>query len=381
MDDRLRLLVADDEPLIRKRIQLMLADRFRIHEAPTAHDVLQLLDAPFDAIILDIVFPDGNGIELCKKLKEHNPHRTVVVSSSMESVDAWDRSFQAGADGYVEKRELLSLNPRKIELMIKNLVERNCLRKEAEEQHQRQAELLSILSHDVRAPFQALLGIIDLLRKNDISESALKNVALLHDCVTDQLAFINSLLELLRLESGGTGLRKKQFDLNLPVNQSLQGLGVLANSKGIELTTGLQPDLVRINGDLGRILQVVNNLVGNAIKFTPRKGRVTIETRNLTKGGTQGAQISVADTGIGINPAERARIFKRFHRGRFKGTEGEKGVGLGLSICKEIVQLHGGDLQVEDNPGGGTIFRAWFPSNNEAGPGCGVTHTTVSACG
>ena len=346
----------------------------------TAHEVMASMDTPYDAILLDIVFPDGNGIELCRKLKEHNPHRTVVVSSSMESVDAWDRSFQAGADGYVEKRELLSLDPRKIELMIKNHVERNCLRREAEAQHQRQAELLSILSHDVRAPFQALLGIIDLLRKNEISESAVRNVALLHDCVTDQLAFINSLLELLRLESGTSGLRKRPLDLNLPVNQSLQSFVILAKNKGVSLTSKLGSNLVRISGDLGRILQVVNNLVGNAIKFTPRDGRVIVETVSKPRNGNQGAQINVADTGMGINPAEHAKIFNRFHRGRFKGTEGEKGVGLGLSICKEIVQLHNGVLEVEDNPGGGTIFKAWFPADSEISRACESKAGNVSAC-
>ena len=84
----------------------------------------------------------------------------------MESVDAWNEAFRAGADGYLEKRELLGLDPRKIVLMILNLVERNRLRRQAEETNRRQAELLSVLSHDVRAPFQTLLGTIELLKIN-----------------------------------------------------------------------------------------------------------------------------------------------------------------------------------------------------------------------
>lgn len=288
MSARLRLLIADDEPIIRQRVLLMLGAHFTIHEATTAAEVRAAASEEHDAIFMDILFPDGNGIEICREIKTRDPHKTVIITSSMETVEAWDEAFQAGADGYLEKRDLLHLDPRKIELMVCNLVERNRLRRQAEETNQRQTELLSVLSHDVRAPFQALLGTIELLRRNQMPPEIASNVENLYHCAKDQLAFINSLLELLRLESGVSGFRKFPVDINIPVSQSVQGLRVLASAKHISLGMELASDLPKVEGDVARIAQLVNNLLTNAIKFTPpprsrysahQSGRARRETR------------------------------------------------------------------------------------------------------
>jgi signal transduction histidine kinase len=367
MDTKLSLLVADDEALIRRKLCMMLADRFCIDEVETAQPVLESACRGYDAFLLDIVFPDGNGIALCREIKRSDPHSTVVIMSSMESVDAWNDAFTAGADGYLEKRELLGLDPRKIILMIENLVERNRLRRHAEDLNRRQAQILSMLSHDVKAPFQALLGTIDLLRTCDgIPTAAATKVETLHTCVKDQLAFINSLLELLRLESGMAGLRLVPIDINLPVNQCLQALRIVAAKKDISVRAELQQGLPKMRGDIGRICQLVNNLVSNAIKFTPRGGHVDVTTMSERYGDTDGVRLSVSDTGVGIGPPDRGRIFEPFHRGRNVGTEGERGTGLGLSICREIVELHGGRLELDGERPSGSMFVAWFPADGSS---------------
>jgi len=366
---RISVLIADDEVIIRRKVCMMLGDKFHLGQAATAQAVRDEDLKKYDAVLLDIVFPDGNGIDLCREIKKQDPHFTVVVSSSMESVDAWNQAFQAGADGYLEKRELLALDPRKIQLMIENLVERNDLRRQAEETHRRQAELMSVLSHDVRAPFQALLGTIELLKKSRIPVGAAQNVETLYNCAKDQLAFINSLLELLRLESGMTELRPFPMDVNLPVSQSVQGLRVLASAKKISLEVNLQPGLPKVLGDIGKTCQLMNNLVSNAIKFTPGGGTVTVTTTSADQNGVPGVEIAVADTGVGISPSDSGKIFQRFRRGRDRGTEGEAGTGLGLSICKEIVQLHGGTLEVHSQISKGSVFVVWFPSDT-AGTRC-----------
>jgi len=362
MNTCLSVLVADDEAIIRRKVCMMLGDKFLVQQVGTARAARDAAEKGYDATLLDIVFPDGNGIDICREIKTRDPHSTVVISSSMESVDAWNDAFQAGADGYLEKRELLGLDPRKLALMITNLVERNRLRRQAEELNQRQAELLSVLSHDVRAPFQALLGTIQVLRRSQVPSEAAANVESLHQCAQDQLAFINSLLELLSLESGQVGLRLVELDLNLPVNQAAQRLRVLAEEKSITLDLDLQPDIIRIRGDLGRISQVINNLLTNAIKFTPPGGTVTVRTRSATGRGAKAAELAVQDTGIGVDGKLREKIFQRFHRGRECGTRGERGAGLGLSICREIMQLHGGTIEVDPGVSKGSRFVARFPA-------------------
>jgi len=385
MTKMLSVLVADDEPLVRKKVGMMLAERFCVAQADSAASARSSAARGFDAILLDIVFPDGNGIEICREIKGHDPHTTVVISSSMESVDAWHEAFRAGADGYLEKREMLALDPRKITLMVENLVERNRLRRQAEEASQRQAELMSVLSHDVRAPFQALLGTIEILGKMAIPPDAAASVEMLNQCAKDQLAFINSLLEVLRLESGMVGLRLMALDINLPVQQSIHSLGVLAEHKKIKLESDLRQDFPMIQADVGRICQLVNNLVTNAIKFTPAGGIVKVSTRAAADETGEGVEICVEDTGIGVPPEQREKIFQRFHRGREKGTDGEGGTGLGLAICREIVQLHHGKLDLDENRTKGSAFRAWLPVEPSAiagqtacDSGCGNARTKVT---
>jgi signal transduction histidine kinase len=367
---QISVLIADDEVIIRRKVCMMLGNNFLVEQADTAKAVREADLNRFNAVLLDIVFPDGNGIELCREIKQKSPHFTVVISSSMESVDAWNQAFQAGADGYLEKRELLGLDPRKIQLMIENLVERNHLRRQNEEIQRRQAELMAVLSHDVRAPFQALLGTIELLRKSRIPVDAAQSVETLHACAREQLSFINSLLDLLKLESGVTELRPSPIDMNLPVSQSVQTLKVLASAKKIALEMNLEQKLPKVLGDLGKICQVVNNLVSNAIKFTPRGGKVKVSTASARRDSVPGVEIAVADTGTGISASDQERIFQRFRRGRGRGTEGETGTGLGLSICKEIVQLHGGTLAVQSEISEGSVFVVWLPAQTAMGQRC-----------
>ena len=363
-----KLLVADDEFLIRKRILMMLGNKFDIDEAENAEQVLSRLDLYYHAVLMDITFPDGNGIDLCRIIKKKHPHRTVLISSSMETVDAWDKAFQAGADGYIEKRELLHIDPRKIELMVNNLIERNQLRKQTEELNHRYNELLSMISHDIRAPFQTLLSLIDVLKKDQVSGCAEQNIDLLHNCARDQLAFLNSLLELLRLESGAQLLRKMTLDIRHLVQTSAQNLMFLAKNKEIKVTCESYPDPLLSNVDPSRIVQVMNNLVTNAIKFTPRGGMIKIEFSRECINRIPGISIRVLDSGQGVPKSDSNKIFRKFHRGKYKGTEGERGTGLGLSISREIMQLHEGSLSLEDNPGNGAIFKIWLPESHSGQP-------------
>lgn len=360
------LLIADDEEIIRKRVGLMLGSAFEIEEAATARQTIEALPKSFDVILLDIMFPDGNGVDICKTVKQADPHSTVVMNSSMETVEAWNQAFEAGADGYFQKRELLNTDPRKICLMINSLIERNRLRKQTEEINRKQTKLLSVLSHDVRAPFQALLGTMEMLKKSDIAPDLLENVDRMFEAANQQLAFINSLLELLRLDSGLTRLRLLPTDINLAVNQSVQTMKGFAIAKNLEIKVDLQADLPKVSGDIGQIARIMNNLISNAVKFTNRGGTIRITTSESRRKGATGVLVVVADDGIGISDEDCEKLFSPFNRGREKGTNGEVGSGLGLSICKELMDLHNGTIELESVQGKGSAFKLWFPSTKTA---------------
>jgi signal transduction histidine kinase len=366
MGSRMRLLIADDEPIVRDTVRLLLGNIFDIEQTDSGEGLRRIVTRDFDAILLDIMFPDANGIDLCKELKSSYPHLTIVISSSMETVDAWNSAFEAGADSYIEKRELLNQDPRKISLMINNLVERNRLRKQTEEQNKWQAELLSVLSHDVRAPFQSVLSSLDRLRKSHLEPELERLVDTTLQSARQQLSFINALLELLRLESGMVSLRLTRFDPNLPVSQSVQTLKSLISEKGIELKLNLGKALPKFEADIAQVARMVTNLLGNAIKFTHRAGKIEVSTQRAQKYDIEGIEIVVKDNGIGINEIDKPKIFDKFHRCRDKGVQGETGSGLGLAICKELAQLHNGTISVDSHVGKGSEFRIWLPLESSA---------------
>ncbi|MFH0959759.1 MAG: hybrid sensor histidine kinase/response regulator [Pseudomonadota bacterium] len=362
--EKFSLLLADDEDIIRSRVKLMLGSTFDICEASSAKQAFEEASKGFDVVLLDIMFPDGNGVDICRKIKEKFPHGTVIISSSMETLDAWNEAFGAGADSYLEKRELLNADPRKMSLMINSLVERNKLRKHAEDVNRKQAKLLSVLTHEVRAPFQALLGTMELLKKSDIPSHLSDNVDRMFESANQQLLFINSLLELLRLESGAVKIRPFLLDINLAINQSIQTLRTFATAKNIQIEARLHNPLPKVSGDLGQITRVVNNLLSNAIKFSSSGGKIVVQSREDQRQHCPGAVATITDQGIGFCEKELEQIFLPFYHGRSRGTNGEAGSGLGLSICKEIMDLHQGTIEVESSPGKGTTVRIWFPKMN-----------------
>lgn len=379
MGSRMRLLIADDEPIVRDTVRLLLGNIYDIEQTDSGEGLRKIVTRGFDAILLDIMFPDANGIDLCRELKSSHPHLTIVISSSMETVDAWNSAFEAGADSYIEKRELLNQDPRKISLMINNLVERNRLRKQTEEQNKWQTELLSVLSHDVRAPFQSVLSSLDRLRKSPLEPELERLVDTTLQSARQQLSFINSLLELLRLESGMVGLRFTRFDPNLPVCQSVQTLKSLMSEKGIELKLNLGKTLPKVEADIAQVARMVTNLLGNAIKFTQRAGKIEVSTRQAKKYDLEGIEIVVIDNGIGISESDKPRIFDKFHRCKDKGDQGETGSGLGLAICKELAQLHNGTISVDSSVGKGSEFRIWLPLDSAASSGSYLRQLALEA--
>lgn len=379
MGSRMRLLIADDEPIVRDTVRLLLGNIYDIEQTDSGEGLRKIVTRGFDAILLDIMFPDANGIDLCRELKSSHPHLTIVISSSMETVDAWNSAFEAGADSYIEKRELLNQDPRKISVMINNLVERNRLRKQTEEQNKWQTELLSVLSHDVRAPFQSVLSSLDRLRKSPLEPELERLVDTTLQSARQQLSFINSLLELLRLESGMVGLRFTRFDPNLPVCQSVQTLKSLMSEKGIELKLNLGKTLPKVEADIAQVARMVTNLLGNAIKFTQRAGKIEVSTRQAKKFDVEGIEIVVRDNGIGISESDKPRIFDKFHRCKDKGDQGETGSGLGLAICKELAQLHNGTISVDSSVGKGSEFRIWLPLDSAASSGSYLRQLALEA--
>jgi two-component system sensor histidine kinase BaeS len=239
----------------------------------------------------------------------------------------------------------------------------------------RSREFLADVSHELRTPIAALRTFNELLTEGAADDPSARAEFLETSRVQlerlDWLA--QNLLELSKLDSGLVLLDLRPEDLRSSVEQAVEQSAATARRRGVHLVMRRPDAPIQLRHDPVRIGQVVANLVGNAIKFTPRGGSVTVDVHAEADGG---ASITVSDTGIGIEAAELPRIFDRFYRGSRASEARGSGSGLGLAIVRGIVEMHGGTVAVESRPGAGSTFRVVLPAN--ARPPAGIATSSVA---
>jgi signal transduction histidine kinase/CheY-like chemotaxis protein len=230
-------------------------------------------------------------------------------------------------------------------------------RAEAEAANRSKDQFLASMSHELRTPLHAILGYAELLRKGDLPEPAREQaLATIGGSGSHLLALIEDLLDLSRIRSGRLELSPEPVHLPALLDEVAAMMRVNAQKKGLRFVLDAAPELpVVISADGKRLRQILLNLLGNAIKFTD-EGQVMLRVRG-GNGTDHEAQLLmwVEDTGVGIPPEERARIFQPFEQAE-PGRRRESGVGLGLAISQELAHLMGGEITVDARPGGGSRF-------------------------
>lgn len=218
-------------------------------------------------------------------------------------------------------------------------------------------QFLGILSHELRTPLNAILGFGSVLEDGvagALTPSQAGFVAKILAASDNMLGLIDDLLDLSRVQVGKFTINTAPTALPSVVKTAVVELAGAATEKGVTLVTHVPRGLPTVTADAQRVRQVLTNLVGNALKFTPGGGTVTVPAENAG----DAVRVIVADTGIGVAPAEQERIFQSFTQVDMTNTRAHGGVGLGLSIVKAIVEAHGGSVGVQSEPGRGSTF--WF---------------------
>jgi signal transduction histidine kinase len=227
----------------------------------------------------------------------------------------------------------------------------------------RSRDFLADVSHELRTPIAALRTFNELLTEGASADPATMAEFLESSAQQiDRLDWLaTNLLELSKLDSGLVLLDLRPDDLRACVESAVEQAQPTARRRGVDLRVELPDRPLRIRHDPQRIGQVVSNLVGNALKFTPRGGRVSVAVRAADGAPEDGARIVVTDTGVGIDAAELPRVFDRFYRGSRANEARGSGSGLGLAIVKSIVDMHAGRVSVESHVGGGSTFTVTLP--------------------
>lgn len=237
-------------------------------------------------------------------------------------------------------------------------------RAEAERANRSKDEFMLTLSHELRTPLNAILGWSQLLASADLGADELhKAFATIERNARLQARLIDDLLELSRITSGKVTLRLQRIDLCSLVDSTVESMRPVADERGIELATSYADDDAVIEGDPGRLQQIVMNLLSNALKFTARGGRVDVSLARLP----HAVRLEVSDTGKGISQSFLPHIFERFRQEDATTTRRHGGLGIGLSIVRTLVHMHAGTISAHsDGEDRGTTFRMTFPLAGES---------------
>jgi signal transduction histidine kinase len=277
--------------------------------------------------------------------------------SAVEELARQNRDLVQILSELEENRERLERANRQLEESNRELNEANAKLRELSELKE---EFLALTTHDLRSPLTVISGVINFFtsgRLGDLTPEQKNMVSMMERNTQNLIELVNDLLDASKLESGTMRLDMASIELAGMVAELREQMLPMAREKEITLNASLPDDLPPLRADRAKLRRVLVNLLSNALKFTPRGGR--IEVTAAPDGEI--VRVSVADTGVGIPPEDLARLFDKYEQARSRATRSEKGTGLGLYITRQLVELHGGEISVTSEVGRGSTFSFTVP--------------------
>ncbi|MBF0109483.1 MAG: hybrid sensor histidine kinase/response regulator [Magnetococcales bacterium] len=356
-DESARILVVDDEKANIDVMVGLLSDEFRVIVAKNGLQALKrtrTLPLP-DLILLDILMPEMDGLEVCRQLKA-DPATAgipVIFITGMSNPADETHGLELGAVDFIRK----PFSPGVVLARIHTHLELLRQRKRLQELNDLKNKFLGMAAHDLRNPLNSICGMSDLLLNLELArDEQHRFLSAIHNVGMQMRHLIDDLLDVSVIESGQFRLCRKPHNLERMVQSRIELLQFSADRKSIRIasefsTTG------EVFFDEDRMGQVVDNLIGNAIKFSNDSCTITVRTGR----DPRGVWFSVTDEGPGISEEDKGRMFGPFEKLSARPTGREKSVGLGLSIVKKIVDAHWGEIIVESVLGKGSMFKVVLP--------------------
>jgi signal transduction histidine kinase len=371
-----RILVVDDEKEIREFLSKALTRiaGFHVEVAEDGDDALKKIEQDkLDLILTDLKMPKMDGLRLITEIAKTKPEILTILMTGHGTIDSALDAMKRGASDYLTKpinldelvlriQKVLDEKQRFVS-MKEYITQLETANQELKRVDEIKSEFVSVASHELRTPLATIKNAVQLVLKGkagEINETQDNFLTMAEKNINRLTNILNDFLDLSKIESGKVGMKFEELDLQSAIVFIISSLRPHADGKSIHLVMEVPKDLPFVYGDREKVEQILMNLMGNAIKFTPEGGQVVVSTKLLSKTRNT-VSISVTDTGIGIPGDQLEKIFEKFHQVESPLHHSASGTGLGLAITKGLVEAHQGQIWAESEVGKGSTFTFTLP--------------------
>lgn len=385
------IICVDDEIIVLDALREQLQNEFRedllIEIAESGEEALEIFDEFIEEgydiplVIADFIMPQMKGDDLLARIHEKSPETRKVMLTGQATIEGvsnavnkanlyryiskpWDKSdlvltINEAIKSYNQSNTIIKQNKALKDLNANLEVKVAQRTKELEEINRTKDKFFSIIAHDLKNPFNSLLGFSELLLENmkDFSlEKIEEYISIIFDTSQSSYALLENLLDWSRSQTGGLIIEKTKLDIHKIASDNIILLESHAVKKGIQFYNDVYPGTTCF-ADFNMTNTVLRNILSNAVKYTHEEGKITIDCKQI--GNT--VKVSVCDNGVGISERVIDHLFRIDQNVSTRGTANETGTGLGLILCKEFVEKNGGEISVESELGEGTTFYFTLP--------------------
>jgi signal transduction histidine kinase len=367
------LFLDDEESIVEGMERLFIREPYGIFATSSVAKAREMLaKEKIKVVVSDYRMPEISGVKFLREVKELYPEMVKILFTGYTDFSAAEEAINVGeVYRFVSKpwktAELLSTIRQCIEhydLVVEartKTEELEAANKKLKLMYEMQKEFTSTVSHELRTPLASIKTAIDLVVKRmvgEINEEQQDVLGRAKNNVDRLKRLIDDILDLTKMEAGKLNMDFIKSDIHQVIQEVVDAQRDVIQGRGLFIKMEFAPDLPQISFDRDRIIQVLNNLLGNAVKFT-QEGGITVVTQN--KAAENHILVTIRDTGRGVSQEDIAKLFQKFQQIECAQDNEEGGTGLGLVICKEIVTRHGGQIWAESEPGKGSSFHLTLP--------------------
>lgn len=361
MKNQKTVLIVDDEPTARDILEgFLFREGYHLAFAASGQDALDYVVAtPPDVILLDVMMPNMDGFEVCERLKSDKRwrHIPIILVTALGEKEDLARGFEAGADDFLHK----PVGEMELRARVRSMLRIKKQYDDLQTALQLREDMAGMIVHDMRSPLTAIQGFSELLlMSNNIPEEHQKDILKINSHARRLNSFLNDMLMVAKMEAGQIILNRSPVDVLELARPLKESYDIIAQPKKIEFVLDLPAEGRRVLLDKNLFNRVLDNLITNALKYSPPESTVILRVQYPESGNNPDAagpqvRFEVLDQGPGIPAEHRDRIFDKFEIVTLK-KKGAAQIGLGLAICKMVVEAHGGSISVRANRPAGSIF-------------------------